>query len=540
MSTNQAYDYIIVGAGSAGCVIATTLIEKNPDITVLLLEAGPKDKTLFAKIPAGMPHMMMNHTWRYETEPEPFMNQRRMEVPQGKILGGGSTVNGMAYVRGIAEDYNDWETRYGCKGWNYESVLPDFIESENNESLAGPYHGNEGNQYVSENRYRHPLSLAFIRAGQELGYPYTNDFNGKDEDAVGFFQTTTHKGRRASTSYAWLNRVKNNRRLTLITECMTEKILIEDGRAKGVIFEENGSRQTVYATREVIVSSGAIGSPKLLLLSGIGPKEDLEKLGINVVVDSPKVGHGFQDHLHVNLRGLLKEPISIITESLGLKKIKNGLEWLLTKRGIASSNILEGCGFFDLDGDGRRETQIHSFPLIESFGMSEGDADQLLEGFTLKLGHLYPESRGKVTLRSSKPSDLPVIYGNYLSEPSDLKAMVESVKFGMRFFETPAMKAIISEVVMPTAEDLKDDDTIAEFVKNQSLTVFHPVGTCAMGGDDQAVLDERLRVRGVQGLRVIDASSFPHIVSGNTNAPTIMLAYRGAKYLLEECEKSHG
>lgn len=528
------FDFIIIGAGSAGCVIAATLIEKT-DATVLLLEAGPEDKTIHARIPASMPYMMSNHVWQYTTEVEPNLNNRIMEVPQGKILGGSSSVNGMAYVRGIPEDFDDWANRYGCDGWDYASVLPDFIASERNEILAGDYHGSDGHQHVSENRYRHVLSQTFIKAGQELGYCYVNDFNGNVENGVvGFFQTTTHKGRRASTSYSWLGKVKTNKRLTLLTECMIEKIIIENGIATGVQYQYKGKPYCALASREVILSSGAIGSPKILMLSGIGPQEHLQEMDIEVKLDSPQVGKNFQDHLHINLRGLLKEPISIISESAGFKKYKNGLEWLLFKRGIASSNILEGCGFFDIDGDGRRDTQIHSFPLIENFGRTDGDA-KVIEGFTLKLGHLYPESRGEVKLRSKNAHDLPKIYGGYCSEDSDIQAMVNAVKLGLSFFDAPAMKKIISNLIIPSADMLASDVDLIEFVKNYSLTVFHPVGTCTMGREiSNSVLDNRLRVHGIQKLRVIDSSSFPHITSGNTNAPVIMLAYRGSKFIIED------
>lgn len=529
----KSYDFIVVGAGSAGCVIATMLIEQT-DASVLLIEAGPSDKTIHAKIPASMPYMMANHVWAYQTEPEPHLNQRRMEVPQGKIMGGSSSVNGMAYVRGIPEDYDDWANKYGCKGWDYESVLNDFIASENNESLSGKFHGNHGNQHVSENRFRHPLSHTFIRAGQELGYDYTNDFNGENKNGVvGFFQTTTHKGYRASTSYSWLNRVKNNPRLTILTDCLIEKILIQDHTAVGVSYRHNGASHEVHANHEVIISAGAIGSPKILMLSGIGDQVDLEKLNIPVALHSPKVGQNLQDHLHINLRGLLKEPISIISESMGLKKLKNGLQWLLFKNGIASSNILEGCGFFDIDGDGRRDTQIHSFPLIENFGRTD-TKNEVVEGFTLKLGQVYPESKGSVRLKSNNPEDLPIINANYLSDPNDVTAMVNAVKFGLTFFDTPAMKDVISKVIVPDPSTHNDDAQLEEFVRNESLTVFHPVGTCAMGPNADDVLDTRLNVRGIKQLRVIDSSSFPHIVSGNTNAVVIMVAHRGAMCIIED------
>lgn len=527
------YDFIIVGAGSAGCVIATMLIEQT-DATVLLVEAGPIDKTIHAKIPASMPYMMANHVWAYQTEADPGLNQRKMEVPQGKIVGGSSSVNGMAYVRGTPEDYNDWAEKYGCEGWDYESVLKDFIASENNESLSGPFHGNHGHQHVSENRYRHPLTHAFIRAGQELGYEYTNDLNGeKQNDVVGFFQTTTHKGYRASTAYSWLKRIKNNKRLTLLTDVLVDKVLIENHNAVGISYLKNNEQHSVKANHEVIITSGAIGSPKILMLSGIGDQNELNALNIPVVLHSPKVGTNLQDHLHINLRGLLKEPISIISESMGLKKLKNGAQWLLFKNGIASSNILEGCGFFDIDGDGRRDTQIHSFPLIENFGRTD-TKNEIIEGFTLKLGQLYPESKGTVKLRSNNPQDLPIIHANYLSDPNDLTAMVNAVKFGLTFFETDAMKDIISEVIVPSPEIHQDNAQLEEFVRNESLTVFHPVGTCAMGPNPDDVLDTHLKVRGISNLRVTDSASFPHIVSGNTNAPVIMLAHRGATYIIRD------
>lgn len=530
----DTYDYIVVGAGSAGCVVATMLTEKT-DATVLLLEAGSDDNMLYAKMPAGMPQMMASHVWKYRTEPEPGCNNHPMEVPQGKVMGGGSSVNGMAYVRGVPEDYEDWKNSYGCSEWGYDEVLKAYIGSENNEVLSGEYHGRDGHQYVSEAHYRHPLTQTFMAAAQEMGYPYTTDFNGKEsnQDSVGFFQTTTHNGRRASTSYAWLRHVRNNPRITIKTGCLTEKILIEDNAARGVMFSQSGKAQTAYAKREIVVSAGAIGSPKILQLSGIGPREMLEECGVDVVLDSPNVGANFQDHLHINLRGKLKEPISILKESQGLRKYKNGLQWLLFKTGPVTSSILEGCGFFDLDGDGRRETQIHTFPLIENFGRSDGAMMENLEGFTLKLGHVYPASRGKVVLRSANPQDLPKIYGNYLTAPGDLEAMMRAVKFGLTVFEAPSMQKIISEVITPDADMRRDDAALAEFVKDYSLTVFHPVGTCAMGGAEDSVLDQQLRVRGIANLRVIDASAFPHITSGNTNAPVIMLAYRAAQMMLD-------
>lgn len=529
----DTYDYIIVGAGSAGCVIATLLIEKA-HAKVLLLEAGPKDKNAYIHMPAGLPFVMATHTWKYQTEPEPFANNRRIDVPQGRVLGGGSSVNGMAYVRGIEQDYEDWLTRFGCEGWGYQEVLAAFKTSERNESLSLPFHGTQGHLYVSENRHRHDLAMAFLQAAQEMGYEYITDFNGVDKEGVGFYQATTHKGKRASTVYSYLNRVMDNPLLTLKTECVTQRVVVENGQVTGVEYQvKGGPTQFSRVKKEVIISAGAIGTPKVLMLSGIGPKDHLDEMGIPVVLDSPMVGKNFQDHLHVNVCGRLKKPMSILNDTKGIKKYWHGLNWLLFKGGVVTSNILESGGFFDLDKDGRRDTQIHTFPLIENFGLQDKEMASELEGFTLKMGHLYPESRGEVKLRSKSATDMPKVYGNYFSVQSDLDAQVRAVKFGVKMFEMPSLKNIIHEVVFPEAA-YDSDEKIADFVRNNAQTVFHPVGTCAMGGDPtHSVLDPQLRVRGIKGLRVADSSAFPHIVSGNTNAPVIMLAHRAVDFLLE-------
>ncbi|MFC0180161.1 GMC family oxidoreductase [Thorsellia kenyensis] len=531
---DQNYDYIIVGAGSAGCVIATRLIEETK-AKVLLIESGPTDKNKYIHMPAGLPFVMASHTWKYQTEPEPYANNRRIDVPQGKVLGGSSSVNGMAYVRGIPHDYEEWKNRFGCEGWGYEEVLNAFKACERNESLSLPYHGTQGHLYVTENRHRHALAMAYLQAAQEMGYEYVTDFNGQDKEGVGFYQATIHKGKRASTVYSYLNRVKDNPLLTLKTDCTTHRILIENGQAVGVEYQQNGGSTVVAkAKKEVIVSAGAIGSPKLLLLSGIGPKDHLEEMGIPVLLESSQVGKNFQDHLHLNVCGRLKEPMSILSDTKGFKKYWQGLNWLLFKGGVVTSNILESGGFFDLDGDGRRDTQIHTFPLIENFGLQDKEMTSELEGFTLKMGHLYPESRGEVKLRSRDVNDLPKIYGNYFSAPGDLEAQVRAVKFGVKMFDMPSLKNIVHDVVFPDAA-YDSDDKIADFVRENAQTVFHPVGTCAMGGAAAtSVVDPTLKVWGIKGLRVADSSAFPHIISGNTNAPVIMLAHRVVDFILKE------
>ena len=477
---DKNYDFIIVGAGSAGCVIATNIIEQT-NATVLLIEAGHKDTNPFIHMPAGIPYVMQSSVWGYQTEPEPFANNRRIPVPQGKVLGGSSSVNGMIYVRGNAQDYDGWAQEHGCTGWGYKDILPYFIKSENNESLSGDYHGTKGHLWVSENRYRHPLSMAYIRAAQELGYPYVTDFNGAEQTGIGYYQTTTHLGKRSSTAYAYLKRVLDNDRLTVVTDVLAEKVIIEDNRAVGVIYRDKHGAETAKAKYEVVVTAGSIGTPKLLMLSGIGPKEHLEKVGVKVEADNAQVGKNFHDHLHLSLNAITPNMPNLLKEAEGLKKISNGLEWIMYKAGVVTSNILESGGFFDLDGDGRAETQIHALPVIDNFDNLDSRKEVAGDGITLKVGNVQPKSRGEVLLRSSNPEDLPVIKGNYLSDPDDVKTQLMAVKFGLRFFEAPSLKNIISEVIAPDSS-YDTDEKLEDFIRQCCKTVFHPVGTCRMGG----------------------------------------------------------
>ncbi|CAB5550074.1 GMC family oxidoreductase [Providencia hangzhouensis] len=528
------YDYIIVGAGSAGCVLAARLIQETQS-RVLLIEAGDSDNHLFIRMPAGVAKIIAQKSWPYETEPEPHANNRKMQIAQGKVLGGSSSVNGMIYIRGQKQDYDNWALNYGCEGWGYADVLPWFKKAENNESLTGEYHGTEGPLPVSENRYRHPLSMAFIRAAQEHGLPYLNDLNGESQQGASFYQTTTHNGERASTSRTYLKSVEKNDKLTLKLGTQVNRIIIRDGRAIGVAYQgKNGHEVEAFASCEVLVCSGAMGSAKLLMLSGIGPEEHLSSLGIDTHVNLP-VGKNFHDHLHMSINVTTKQPISLFGADQGLNAIKHGVEWIAFRSGLLTSNVLEGAAFKDSCSQGRPDVQIHFLPILDSWDDVPGEPLPAAHGFSLKVGYLQPKSRGEVLLRSADPQAPLKIHANYLASPEDMEGCKRAVKFGLEVLDCPSLQVLSKEVLMPPASVRYDEAQLEEFVRNFCKTVYHPVGTCRMGTDTTtSVTDLRLRVHGIENLRVVDCSVMPEIPSGNTNAPTIMIAERAAAMIIED------
>ncbi|KLN96040.1 GMC family oxidoreductase [Moellerella wisconsensis] len=530
----NSYDYIIVGAGSAGCVVAAQLIQQT-SARVLLIEAGGSDNHLFIKMPAGVAKIIEKKSWPYQTEPEPHANNRQMQIAQGKVLGGSSSVNGMIYLRGQSQDYDNWEKLYGCKGWSYQDVLPWFKHAENNESLSNNYHGNNGQLPVSENRYRHPLSMAFIRAGQEYGLNYSIDFNAENQQGVGYYQTTTHNGERASTSRSYLKSVINSPQLTLKLNTQVNQIIINDGIAIGVIYQGvDGKKVQAIAQQEVILCAGAMGSAKLLMLSGIGPKDHLSELDIHPLIDLP-VGKNFHDHLHMSINVSTKQPISLYGADQGLNALRHGAQWLAFRTGVLSSNILEGAAFIDTNNQGRPDVQVHFLPILDSWDDVPGEPLPAIHGFSLKVGYLQPKSRGHIQLRSRDPAAPLKINANYLADPEDLAGCKRAVKFGLALLQSPSLKSVSAEILMPPIEAQQDDAALDEFVRNFCKTVYHPVGTCRMGTDPQtSVTDLRLRVHGIHQLRVVDGSVIPEITSGNTNAPTIMIAERAAAMIIED------
>ena len=521
----QDFDFVVAGAGSAGCVLAHRLVLAGR--SVLLLEAGPPDNDRFIHMPATFVRVLgTERTWAYESEPQPAADGRKMFVPQGRTLGGGSSVNAMVYIRGTPADYDGWQAQ-GCDGWAWRDVLPWFRKAEANARFACELHGTSGPLKVSDTRFRHPLSLAFLRAAQQSGLAYNDDFNGAQQAGVGFYQTTTFEGRRASTAATYLAAVRGNPKLTVVTGAHVMRVLTQDGAATGVVYRtgRGGSGEDIVATahQEVILSAGALASPKLLLLSGIGPGAQLQSLGVPVAHDLPGVGENFQDHLEVSVYGRTREPISLLGNDRGLAALKHGLQWTLFNTGLLTSNVVESGGFVDTTGEGRPDLQFHVLPVLV------GDVDrEPLAGHGLSINpcFLRPKSRGSVRLRSPDPM-APILFdGGYLQAREDVDTLVRGVKLARRILRAPALRELVSEELAPAAADELADDAIEAYVRQRAKTVYHPSGTCRMGRDDMAVVDARMRVHGVAKLRVCDASVMPSIPCANTNITTIMVAER--------------
>lgn len=529
--TQRKFDYIIIGAGSAGCVLANRL-SADPAATVLLIEAGGRDWYPWIHIPVGYFKTMHNprFDWRYRTEPDSGLNNRSIDWPRGKVLGGSSAINGLLYVRGQPQDYDHWR-QLGNAGWTWDEVLPYFKRAEDQERGADEYHGTGGPLSVSNMRVRRDVCDAFIAGAVECGIPARDDFNREDHEGAGYFQLTAKNGLRCSTATGYLKPARRRPNLTVVTNAHVERIRFDARRATRVVYRRRASRVEVTAGREIVLSAGAIGSPQLLQVSGVGPGEILQRLGIPIVHALPGVGRNLQDHLQIRSVYRCRRPTLNDEVNNPIRKMLIGLEYILFRTGPMSMGASQVAAFAKTNP--MLETpdiQFHFQPLSAD---KPGDGLHRFSAFTSSVCQLRPESRGFIEIRSPDASDHPAIHPNYLSTPTDQQVAVAGMKLSRRICASVAMSSMVAEEILP-GDDVQSDEALLDSARDIGQTIYHPVGTCKMGPDDQAVVDERLRVRGVDGLRVVDASIMPAITSGNTNAPTIMIAEKAADMILDD------
>ncbi len=532
MKFDRIFDYVIVGAGSAGCVLTQRLSE-DPALKVCVLEAGPKDHWWNWQIhmPAALMYNLCHdrYNWYYETEPQPYMNNRVMYWPRGRVLGGSSSLNAMVYIRGHALDYDRWAFKENCPGWSYQEILPYFRRAEHSESRNDQYHGQDGPLWTHTGNTPNPLYDAFIEAMQQAGYPLTEDMNGYQQEGAGKMDMTTHNGRRWSAAQAYLRTAEKRANVTVETGALTSRVLFEGRRAVGVEFKQNGQVKRFRAEREVILSGGAINSPQLLMLSGVGPADHLREVGVPVQHDLPGVGQNLQEHLEMYVQQQCKQPITLYTYTKPAPMIAAGIQWFLTKKGICATSHLEAGGFIRSEaGIEHPNLQFHFLPsTVNDHGRKNGTS----HAYQVHIGNMRQEARGWIKLKSADPTDHPRIQPFYLQTERDRREFRDAVKLTREIFAQKAFDPYRGPEIQPGSH-AQSDEEIDAFVRARADSAYHPSCSCKMGTDAMAVVDPQARVHGLDALRVVDASIMPSVVSGNLNAPTIMMGEKCSDMIL--------
>jgi len=526
----ESFDYVIVGAGSAGCVLADRLTESG-EHSVLLLEYGGSDRSIYIQMPAALsiPMNMPRYNWFFHTEPEPGLGGRRLHTPRGKVLGGSSSINGLVYVRGNPLDFERWASE-GASGWAYRDVLPYFKRTERREKGGDLYRGGEGPVHTRYGPLDNPLNQVWLEAGREAGYPLTQDMNGFQQEGFGRMDMTVGGGRRSSAANAYLRPAMRRRNLVVRTHSLATRILFEGRRAVAVAYRRGTGEHVAQARREVIVSAGPIQSPKLLKLSGVGPAQELAQHGIGVVHDLPGVGENLQDHLEFYFQMACTQPVTLYSQTTLVRKALIGMRWLLTRDGLGASNHFETGGFIRSRAGVRYPNiQYHFLPMAVSY---DGSSLAREHGFQAHVGPMRSQSRGWVRLACADPHEKPRVFFDYLSRPEDLEEMRACVRLTREIFAQPAFAPYRGREIQP-GPDVQSDAQIDEFVRSHVESAYHPSCSCRMGRPDdrQAVVDPQTRVIGLTGLRVVDSSIMPSITTGNLNAPTLMLAEKAADHI---------
>ena len=538
MPRARSFDYIIVGAGSAGCVLANRL-STDPACSVLLIEAGGKDRNPLFRLPMLMGKLFHSgiYNWRYHTAPVPSLDGRSLYWPRGKVLGGSSTINGMIYVRGNRHDYDRW-AQMGLSGWSYDEVLPAFRRSEEHVERDGAFHGTGGELTVCRARGANPLFDVFVEAGRQAGHPVNDDFNGAEQQGIGRYDFTIRRGKRCSVSTAFLRPIRHRRNLAIVTDSLVRRVVVEGDHATGVKVAHGNRALTIRAEREVILCAGTVNSPQLLMLSGIGPGDELRQHGIQVIHELPGVGRNLQDHVDCVLAYACTKPITLYRDLRADRLIRSVAEGMLFGRGVATTFPYEAGAFLKTRPDLLApDVQVHFMPALESAAklhFSKPFRKPPLEethGFSMRVGPVNPESRGWIGLRSADPAHAPLIQPNYLQDGADCRTTIAGIRMVRDVVAQPAFAAYRGRELAP-GDAVQSDAELTAWLRANAMTTFHPVGTCRMGNDKMAVVDGRLAVRGITGLRVADASVMPIIVSGNTNAPAIMIGEKAAEFIL--------